>query len=172
MGASSKFKNTLPTTPEFLMQKLNELNIPYERFEHPPLFTVNDAKEHQDQMHGMHVKNLFLRDKKKKNFLLVAEQDTEINLKYLHEKIESDRLSFGSPDRLWQFLGVRPGAVSPLALVNDKSNEVSLVFEDKLQADHSIYFHPIVNDVTLGIKLTQLASFFVFTGHEPKFVKL
>ena len=172
MDASSKFKDSLPTTPEFLMQKLNELNIPCKKFEHPPLFTVNDAKDHQDQMHGMHVKNLFLRDKKKRNFLLVAEQDTEINLKTLHEKIESDRLSFGSPDRLWQFLGVRPGAVSPLALINDKSNEVSLVFEDKLQADHSIYFHPLVNDVTLGFKLTQLASFFVFTGHEPKFVKL
>ena len=59
MDASSKFKNSLPTTPEFLMQKLNELNIPYERFEHPPLFTVTEAKEHQDQMHGMHVKNVF-----------------------------------------------------------------------------------------------------------------
>ena len=171
MDASSKFKNSLPTAPEFLMQKLNELNIPYERFEHPPLFTVTEAKEHQDQMHGMHVKNLFLRDKKKRNFLLVAEQDTEINIKTLYTKIESDRLSFGSPDRLWQFLGVRPGAVSPLALINDRSSDVTLVFEDKLQADHSIYFHPLVNDVTLGVKLTQLASFFVFTGHEPQFVE-
>ena len=68
MDASSKFKHSLPTTPEFLMQKLNELNIPYKKFEHPPLFTVSDAKEHQDQMYGMHVKNLFLRDKKKENF--------------------------------------------------------------------------------------------------------
>ena len=172
MDASSKFKDSLPTTPEFLLQKLAELNVTYKKFEHPPLFTVNDAKDYQDQMIGMHVKNLFLRDKKKRNFLLVAEQDTEINLKTLHEKIQSDRLSFGSQDRLWQFLGVRPGAVSPLALINDTSNEVTLFFEDKLQADHSIYFHPLVNDVTLGVKLTQLASFFVFTGHEPKFVKL
>ena len=172
MNASSKFKYSLPTTPEFLMQKLNELNIPYKKFEHPPLFTVSDAKEHQDQMYGMHVKNLFLRDKKKENFLLVAEQDTEINLKSLHEKIESDRLSFGSTDRLWQFLGVRPGAVSPLALINDKSNDVTLIFDDKLQADHSIYFHPLVNDITLGVKLPHLLSFFAFTNHKMKFVKL
>ena len=172
MDASSKFKDSLPTTPEFLLQKLDELKIPYKKFEHPPFFTVNDAKHHQDQMPGMHVKNLFLRDKKKRNFLLVAEQDTEINLKTLYEKIESDRLSFASPDRLWQLLGVRPGAVSPLALVNDKSNAVTLVFEDKLQGDHTIYFHPLVNDVTLGIKLTHLASFFTFTNHKTKFLKL
>ena len=172
MDASSKFKDSLPTTPEFLLQKLDELRISYKQFEHPPLFTVNDAKDHQDQMKGMHVKNLFLRDKKKRNFLLVAEQDTEINLKTLHEKFESDRLSFGSQDRLWQFLGVRPGAVSPLALINDKSNEVTLVFEDKLQADNTIYFHPLVNDITLGVKLPHLVSFFTFTNHKTKFVKL
>ena len=172
MDASSKFTDSLPTTPEFLLQKLDELKVQYKKFEHPPLFTVNDAKNHQDQMYGMHVKNLFLRDKKKNNFLLIAEQDTAINLKTLHEKIGSDRLSFGSPDRLWQFLGVRPGAVSPLALINDKSNSVTLVFEGKLQAEHTIYFHPLVNDITLGVKLPQLTSFFEFTSHKVKFVDL
>ena len=172
MDASSKFKDSLPTSPEFLLQKLDVLNIPYEKFSHPPLFTVNDAKNHQERMQGLHVKNLFLRDKKKRNFLLVAEQDTEINLKTLHEKIDSDRLSFGSPDRLWQFLGVRPGAVSPLALINDKSNAVTLIFEAKLQADHTIHFHPLVNDVTIGVKLPQLTNFFELTSHKPKFVEL
>lgn len=172
MDASSEFKNSLPTSPETLLKKLSELNIKYSRFDHPPLFTVSDAKMHQDQMAGTHVKNLFLRDKKKRNFLFVAEQDSEVNLKNLHEKIGSQRLSFGSSDRLWQYLGVRPGAVSPLALINDKHQQVTLIFEEMLNSENDIHFHPLVNDITLGLKLNELYQFFKFTRHTPEFIKL
>lgn len=172
MDASSKFKNTLPTTPEILCEKLAGLGVSYKTFTHPPLFTVQDSKEHQANMNGVHVKNLFLRDKKKKNFLLVAEQDAQINLKTLHENIGSDRLSFGSPDRLFQFLGVRPGAVSPLALINDKLNSVTVIFDESLKTEKTIHFHPLVNDITLGIKLKAILIFLKFTGHELTFTRL
>ena len=172
MDASSKFKDTLPTKPEKLLLKFEELGIKYNKFEHPPLFTVNDAKKHQKGMKGIHVKNLFLRDKKKKNFLLITEQDTEINMKTLHQKIGSHRLSFGNLDRLWQYLGVRPGAVSPLALINDQEKSITLLVQDILQTEQQIHFHPLVNDLTVGLKLNELDPFFKFTGHQPKFVKL
>ena len=172
MDASSKFKNSLPTKPEDLLTKLNELEIKYKKYKHPPLFTVNDAKKHQKKMAGTHVKNLFLRDKKKRNFLLVTEQDAQINMKTLHQKIRSDRLSFGSPDRLWQYLGVRPGAVSPLALINDVGKSVTLLFQDALQAQQQIHFHPLVNDLTIGVKLCELDVFFKFTGHQAQFITL
>ena len=170
--ASSKFKDTLPTSPEEIFSKFKEFNIKYTKFQHPPIFTVIDAKKCQSVMIGTHVKNLFLRDKKKRNFLLVAEQDTKINMKTLHHKISSDRLSFGSPDRLWQYLGVRPGAVSPLALINDIEMSVTLFIQDILQSEHQIFLHPLVNDLSVGVKLNELKAFFKFTGHQPNFIKL
>ena len=172
MDASSKFKNSLPTKPKQLFQKFKDLDIFYSMFQHPPLFTVADAKLHQANMTGLHVKNLFLRDKKKINFLLVVEQDTELDLKTLHDKINSDRLSFGSEERLWQFLGVRPGAVSPLALINDTSKSVRLLFQDILDTEHNIHFHPLVNDITIGIKLSDLSKFLAFTGHQIEFIEI
>ncbi len=172
MDASSKFQNTLPTTPTILLQKLDDLGIIFDKFDHPPLFTVNDAKLHQKNMIGVHVKNLFLRDKKKNNFLIVTEQDTIINLKTIPSKIGSDRLSFGSQERLWRYLGVRPGAVSPLALINDFTRSVTLIFQDILQTEEKIHFHPLVNDISVAVKLNDLSCFFEFTGHKPMFVNL
>ena len=122
-------------------------------------------------MAGTHVKNLFLRDRKKRNFLLVTEQDTKINMKTLHHKIKSDRLSFGSHERLWQHLGVRPGAVSPLALINDVKKSVTLLFQDILETEQQIHFHPLVNDLTIGVRLRDLDTFFNHTGHQAKFIK-
>ncbi len=71
-------------------------------------------------MHGFHTKNLFLRDKKKKNYLVIAHEDSLIDLTLLTERIRSSRLSFGSKERLFEELGVFPGAVTPLSVVNNK----------------------------------------------------
>ena len=110
MDASSAFKDTLPTTPEALVETLENAGIAFTRHEHPPLRTVEESKCHRGDMVGTHVKNLYLRDRKKRNFLVVAQEDREIDLKALQDKIGADRLSFGSADRLFEFLGVRPGA--------------------------------------------------------------
>ena len=170
MKDSVKHKDNRSLSSDALLEKLDELGISYRKFIHTPLFTVQDAKNHQKDMIGLHVKNLFLRDKKKNNFLLVAEQDSIVNLKSLHEKIGSSRVSFGSPDRLMQFLGVKPGAVSPLALINDISHSVKLFFDSSLDSQKTLHFHPLVNDITLGIKLSELYRFLKFTGHEITFI--
>ena len=119
MNASSAFKDTLPTTPEALVETLENVGIIFTRHEHPPLRTVEESKGHRGDMVGTHVKNLYLRDRKKRNSLVVAQEDREIDLKALQDKIGADRLSFGSADRLFEFLGVRPGAVSPFTVIND-----------------------------------------------------
>ena len=172
MGNSLKHKAAIPLSSHLLLKKLDELKISYTKYRHPPLFTVEDAKNYQKDMVGLHVKNLFLRDKKKNNFLFVAEQDSIIDLKSLHQKIGSARLSFGRPDRLMQFLGVKPGAVSPLALINDISNSVTLFFESSLESENALHFHPLVNDATIGIKLSEIYRFLRFTGHRLNFIKL
>ena len=172
MDASSKFKDSLPTAPEALLALLDQLQTNYVVHEHPPLRTVEDAKKNRGSMLGFHIKNLYLRDRKKRNFLLVAGEDQSIDLKTLDQKIGCDRLSFGSGDRLFEMLGVRPGAVSPLTLVNDPDHKVHLLLDKSLQTNDRIYAHPLVNDMTLGIEGPSLQKFFVYTGHQPQWLEL
>ena len=171
MDASSQFKDSLPTAPETLLALLDQLQISYVVHEHPPLCTVEDSKKNRGVMLGVHTKNLYLRDRKKRNFLLVAGEDQRIDLKTLDQKIGCDRLSFGSADRLFEMLGVRPGAVSPLTLINDPDKKVHLLLDRTLQTDDWIYAHPLVNDMTLGIKGQFLYQFFTHTGHQPQWLE-
>ena len=170
MDASSEFKDSLPTTPEMLMAFLDKLEISYVIHRHPPLRTVEDSKLHRGKLTGIHIKNLYLRDRKKQSFLLVTEENQKIDLKNLNQKIGCDRLSFGSAERLFEMLGVRPGAVSPFTLINDPNQKVCLVMDTALQSNKRIYAHPLVNDVTLGIDGTSLQRFFTYIGHQVKWV--
>ena len=87
MDASSQFKDSLPTTPESLLAVLDALAIDYVTHHHPPLRTVEDAKAHRGDMPGIHIKNLYLRDRKKRNLLIVVQEDRVIDLKNLDQKI-------------------------------------------------------------------------------------
>ena len=169
MDASSQFKASLPTTPDTLMAVLSSLDISFTKHTHPPLCTVEDAKAFRGDLRGSHIKNLYLRDRKKRNFLLVAEEDKVIDLKALPNDIGSDRLSFGSADRLFELLGVRPGAVSPFTLINDPDHKVQLVLDADLADQPCVFAHPLVNDMTLGVSGSDLLRFFSHTGHHPKF---
>ena len=170
MDATSKFKDTLPTTPETLLMLLDRLQIAYVMHRHQPLRTVEDSKAYRGNMPGLHIKNLYLRDRKKQNFLLVVEEDRQIDMKSLNQKIGCERLSFGSAERLFEMLGVRPGAVSPLTLINDPDHKVHLLLDIALRANEVIYAHPLVNDMTLGIKGSHLQKFFAYTGHKVQWI--
>jgi len=172
MDASSAFKDSLPTTPETLMAQLDAAGIAYTHHSHPPLRTVEDSKEFRDGMPGTHVKNLYLRDRKKRNFLVITQEDRAVDLKSLQGDIAADRLSFGSSDRLFEFLGVRPGAVSLFTLVNDTSHQVQLALDSSLLQAGRIYFHPLVNDLTLGVTPDDIHAFLAITGHQPKIITL
>ena len=100
--------------------------------------TVEDSKKIESQFlassdGGGHIKNLYLRDNKKRNFLVVAEQDRKINLKALPSVLGSGRLSFGSSERLFENLGVRPGAVTPLSMITGVKNDVKIFFDEDLR---------------------------------------
>ena len=167
MDASSKFKGMLPTTPEKLMDIIISLDVNFSKHTHIPLRTVQDARANRGDMIGTHIKNLYLRDRKKRNFLLVVEENRLIDLKVLERQISSTRLSFGSAERLIEMLGVCPGAVSPFSLVNDPDHKVQLVLDKELASQKTVYAHPLVNDMTLGITGEDLMKFFKFTGHQP-----
>ena len=168
MDASSAFKDSLPTTPETLMTMLTSLGISYTTHTHPPLRTVEDAKAFRGDLQGAHIKNLYLRDRKKRNFLLVVGEDKSIDLKVLPGLIGSDRLSFGSAERLFEMLGVRPGAVSPFTLINDPNHHVQLVLDADLVHQPCLFAHPLVNDMTLGVSGPDLIRFFAHFGHDPE----
>jgi Ala-tRNA(Pro) deacylase len=165
IDASSKFEDSLPTSSLAMMAQLGGLGIGYELHTHPPLLTVEDQQRHCAPMPGAHIKNLYLRDQKKNNYLVVAEQNLPIDLKQLSERLNSSRLSFGSPDRLMQYLGVRRGAVSPLTLINDTEQKVQLVMDKALLDQEQINLHPLVNDKTLTLKTQDLEKFLEYTGH-------
>jgi Ala-tRNA(Pro) deacylase len=165
MDASSQFKDSLPTTPDTLMATLSSLDIRFTTHTHPPLGTVEDSKSFRGDLQGSHIKNLYLRDRKKRNFLLVTEENKAIDLKALPNRIGSDRLSFGSADRLFEMLGVRPGAVSPFSLINDPDHKVQLILDAELAEQPCVFAHPLVNDMTLGVSGRDLIRFFSYTGH-------
>ena len=103
---------------------------------------------------------------------MITQEDREVDLKSLQGDIAADRLSFGSPDRLFEFLGVRPGAVSLFTLVNDTSHQVQLALDSSLLQADRIYFHPLVNDLTLGVTPDDIHAFLAITGHQPKIITL
>ena len=155
----------LPISSKQLLKQLDEWKIIYKHFTHKPLISVKESKLIQEKLFGNHkenghIKNLYLRDKKKNNILFVTQQDAIIDLKLLAEKINMGRLSFGSQERLMENLGVLPGAVSPFAMINGVKNNVTIFLDSKLKSYKNIFAHPLENNQTLEIKFDQLEKFF------------
>lgn len=159
-------------SPEDLMALLDELGIAVEHFTHPPLRTVEDARQHRQDMRGGHAKNLYLRDRKKRNYLVIAEENQPIDLKRLASAMGADRLTFGSAERLMQYLGVIPGAVTPFAVMNDKAGEVAVFLDASLAEMECANFHPLTNEATITIALADLMRFFQHTKHEVAILPL
>jgi len=177
VDASSEFQNSLPISSDTLLETLKEWSISYNLFEHVPLRTVEDSKKVEGifistENGGGHVKNLYLRDKKKRNILLVAEQDQAIDLKKLSKNLNFSNLSFGSPERLMENLGVRPGAVTPLSMINGVNNNVSLFMDKALRNKTVIYIHPLVNDRTIEMTIENLEKFFSKIGVNFEWIDL
>ncbi len=164
MDASSDFASFLPTTPDSLYKLLDDLRIKFKVFDHPPFFTVNEAKKYRSNMRGFHTKNLFLRDKKKKSYLVIAHEDCVVDLTRLPEKIRSSRLSFGSKERLFEELGVFPGAVTPLSVVNNIKKDIKICLDAEMSGQDTIFCHPLVNDKTISISYKSLLIYFDYLG--------
>jgi len=162
----------MAATREELFAFLDSLGIAHSTVEHPPAFTVEDAKALRGQIPGGHTKNLFLKDKKGRLFLVVALEDTAVNLKTLHRKIGAARLSFGRPELLEEVLGVKPGSVTPFALINDKEKRVTVILDARMMATDPLNFHPLENTATTTISNADFRRFLEATGHENQIVDL
>jgi len=163
---------TQPKTSEQLFARLTELGIQHHTVSHRPVFTVEEAKAHRGALDGTHVKNLFLRNKKGKMWLVVAPEDLTIDLKQLGRQIGAGRVSFGSAQRLMDHLGVEPGAVTPFGLINDEPQAVQAIIDERILDRDPAYFHPLRNDRTTAIAGQDLLAFLRAGGHEPRLVRL
>ena len=163
----------MPKTPAELFAFLEELGIQVTTVSHPPLFTVADSQVLRGEITGGHTKNLFLKDKKDKLFLITVGEEAEIDLKQIHHLIgASGRVSFGKPEALMEHLGVIPGAVTAFGLINDDKGAVSFVLDSTLMEHTTINAHPLTNEATTSIAAADLLRFARATGHEPTILKV
>lgn len=146
-------------TKEELFCRLDALGIEHDTTSHPALFTVADSQKLHGELPGGHSKNLFLKDKKGNLFLVVAEQSSQVDLKTLHKRIGSQRLSFGKPELLMDVLGMIPGSVNPFSLMNDTEKRCTLWLDEALISHELVNFHPLENTFTTTLKSSDLLLF-------------
>ena len=147
-----------------------KLGIVTTTFEHEPVFTVDEAKKVHDNVPGGHCKNLFCKDEKGVLWLIVAMEDSAIDLKAAPAKIGSRRLSFGKPELLMEVLGIAPGSVTPFSLINDKQVRTNVILDEAMMKLVYLNFHPLKNDATTTIAAADLLTFIKACGHNPRIV--
>ena len=160
------------TTKHHILARLEELGIAQRTIAHPPVFTVDEARTHTHHLPGGHCKNLFLKDKKDRLWLVTCLDDRVVDLNRLSKLLGAARFSFGRAELLQQVLGVTPGSVTPLAIVNDTDLKVTHVLDTRLMAHELVNCHPLENDATTTLPSADLLRFIRVTGHEPVLVDL
>ncbi len=157
----------LAATADEVISTIESLGFEHETHTHKPQYTVEEAKLGAPDKPGAHTKNLFLRNKKGRMFLFVVEQDRTIDLKGLRDKLQltGGHLAFASTERMEKFLGVVPGSVSPLAVINDHSGKVQVYIERDLLEEEWIYMHPCRNTHTTRMRCDDLIKLLTAWGH-------
>jgi len=163
----------MPKSPDDLMQFLSSLGIEVTTHRHPAVFTVEESRGVCDHIPGAHTKNLFLRDRKERHFLVTIEQDAVVDLKTIHTLIgASGRVSFGKPEKMMELLGVVPGAVTVFGVINDTAHDLTVVLDEPLMKSEIINGHPLHNEATTSIRRDDLLRFITATGHDPLILKV
>jgi Ala-tRNA(Pro) deacylase len=137
------------------------------------VYTCEEADRAVPPTGAAHTKNLFLRDKKGvRHWLLVTLCEKPVDLARVAQRIGADRLSLGSSERLQKHLGVTPGSVTILALINDPQHDVALLVDDEVWRADAVQAHPLVNTATLVISQADIRRFLAATGHEPRVINV
>jgi Ala-tRNA(Pro) deacylase len=159
--------------PSQVYSALDALGIAYQRYDHPPVFTGEDASLHWAGIPARGMKNLFLRNKKgDRHYLVILPIEKEADLRRLVKVIGDDRFSFASPDRLAKHLGLTPGSVSPFGLLNNPSHTVQVIVDTDLRGAGLLIFHPNLNSHSVTITGPDLERFLKSTGHVVRWMNL
>lgn len=149
----------MPATPKQLYAFFEAHNMAYQTVDHAPIFTVAEGADIKAKIPGAKTKNLFLKDKFGRLFLICALADTRIALNRLHKALSSKRLSFANEALLFDHLGVRPGSVTLFSIINDPAQSVTLVLDAALLREDRVNFHPLQNTATTGISKDDMLRF-------------
>jgi Ala-tRNA(Pro) deacylase len=160
----------MPATRTELMNLFDKLGISTSTVDHEPVFTVEEAQKVHGDIPGGHCKNLFCKDEKGVLWLIVALEDSRIDLKAAKDKIGSKRLTFGKPELLMEVLGIEPGSVTPFSLINDKAVRTNVILDAYMMKQERLNFHPLKNDATTTINSIDLLTFIKACGHAPRVV--
>ncbi|HSD91940.1 MAG TPA: prolyl-tRNA synthetase associated domain-containing protein [Methyloceanibacter sp.] len=162
----------MPADRATLFERLQQLDIPSVTVEHAPMFTVEQSTALRVSIPGAHTKNLFLTDKDGRMVLVVAKDDTRVDLKALAKRLGAGRFSFGKGALLEAVLGVPAGSVTPFALINPSSAEVEVVVDKALMSFAELNCHPLENTATTRLRTEDLLRFITACGHTPRIVEL
>ncbi len=160
-------------TKEAVYSKLKAMNISYEAVEHEAVYTIADIDKAGTFDRGIGCKNLFMRDASgKRHFLLVTQEHTEVDLKSVRAQLGCSRLSFGSEERLWNCLKLKPGSVSPFGIINDSECKVEVIFDSSLVDKPCLGFHPNDNTATVWISFQDIKRVIEDNGNSIAYVNL
>ena len=148
-----------------ILNILNDLNIKYELLSHQAVYTVEEAKQIENMIEGVGCKNLFLKDKHKNYYIFVLEENKRANLKELANYLNISKLSFATAEELKVILNLEPGSVTPLSIINDKENLVTLILDEELN-NNKILVHPNTNTKTVSLSFEDLIKFIKYTNHK------
>ncbi len=153
---------------EALFHRLDSLGLAYETHRHEAAFTVEESRALRGVLPGAHIKNLFLRDKKRRIWLVTTLEDCSIDLKALRHRLEAKgNLSFGNADLLMEVLGVVPGAVTPFGVINDIEGRATVVLDRAILDHELVNAHPLRNDMTTALSPDALRAFLEALSHPP-----
>ncbi len=150
-----------------LLVDLAAHGIAYEIHEHEAVFTVEESRGIKDSLPGEHTKNLFLKDAKGAFWLLTVPAEAQVDLKALPQAIGCKRVSFGKAEDMECLLGIAPGSVTPLAMINAEPGSITVVLDERLAAADRINVHPLRNTATVGLSGADTLKLLQHWGHEP-----
>lgn len=148
-----------------LYEILNTLNIKYKEVKHEAAYTVSDMDKININLDGIGCKNLFLKNKDNKFYLVVLPDKKRANIKEIEKIVDAKNLLFASPDTLEEILKLKPGSVTPLGIMNDKENKVTVILDKELQNNH-VLIHPLINTKTVSIYYDDLIRFIEYFKHK------
>ena len=154
-----------------LYEVFEKLNIVFEEKEHQPVTTIEEALMIADMIEGLGTKCLFLQDKKKHYYLVIAEENKRINIKEIAHIVGKSSLSFASAERLMEVMGLEAGSVTPFGIINDADKKVTILIDEELK-DQKLLFHPNTNCKTISVEFDDLIKFIEFEDHSYLFFQL
>lgn len=156
-----------------LYDLLQQLEIPFDYYEHPPAPTIEQAKKYWKDIEAAHCKNLFFRNHKgNRHYLVIVEHTQDLAIHDLEKRLKQGKLTFASDERMMRFLGVTPGSVTPFGLINDKDHHVHLFIDENLKTKEKISFHPCINTASIVVAYKDFIRFLDHMGNTWEYLAL